>query len=169
MHVQAQERDEVDGEQQHDAADADGLVGEEAAQRVHIRGAALDQLAGRRVVVIGEGQPLDVIEEVVAQPAGDPFGGLRGQLPLRKVKRPSTSANSTKPSATRDQDADLLRLPEDIVHEVAQQQVGGRLGQRPDCQGHCRAQVGQPEAGRQTPEALQPVGRDGVFQIVGCR
>ncbi len=62
MPVQAQQSNQIDRKEQHDAPHADGLISEEAAQRVHVRGGALDQLAGLSVVVVGKGQSLDVVE-----------------------------------------------------------------------------------------------------------
>ena len=121
-------------EEQDDAADADRLVGVEAAQRVHIRGAALDQLAGLRLVVIAEGQPLDVVVQIVAQPARDPLGGLRGELAAEEGEEALHQRQHHEAERDREQDAELLRLPQDFVHEVAQQQGGGRLGQRADRQ-----------------------------------
>ena len=53
--------------------------GEEAAQRVHVGGHALDQVAGRRAAVIREAQALDVVEQEVAQAARDAFGRVGRQ------------------------------------------------------------------------------------------
>ena len=79
---------------------ADGLVGKKAAHRVHVRRGALDQIAGLRLVVVGERQPLDVVEQVVAQPPRDAFRRLCGaSRPLRKVNVPSNAARPIKASA----------------------------------------------------------------------
>ncbi len=69
-HVQGEERGEVHQEEQGDAANADDLLREETAHRVHVRGGPLQQLPGLHGVVVGEGQPLDVIVEEVAQAQG---------------------------------------------------------------------------------------------------
>ena len=59
----------------------DGLVGEEAADRVHVGGGALDQFTCLCLIVIGEAEPLDVVVEILAQPPGNAFGGLGRQPP----------------------------------------------------------------------------------------
>ena len=64
---------EVDHEQQDDPADADGLVIEESAHRIHVGGDAFDQVTGWGAAVIGEAQPLDMVEKKIPQAAGDVF------------------------------------------------------------------------------------------------
>ena len=84
--VQVQDRDEVDHEQQDDASHADGLFAEEAAQRIHIGGDALDQVTCRGGGVVGETQALDVVEEEIAQTARNAFGGVRSQTSGKERK-----------------------------------------------------------------------------------
>ena len=77
--VQAVEGSEVDHKEQDDTPDIDGLVGKEAPDGIHIRGAAFDQFSGRGLGMVFEGQPLEMVKEVIAQPAGDAFGSAGGK------------------------------------------------------------------------------------------
>ena len=77
--VEVQDRHKVDDEQQDDASHADGLFAKEAAQRIHIRGDALDQVTGGGGGVIREAQALDVVEEEISQAARNALGGVRSQ------------------------------------------------------------------------------------------
>ena len=86
------------------------------------------------MIVIAEGQPLDVVVQVVAQPARNPFGGLRGELAAEESEETLHQRQQHEAERDREQDAELLRLAQDAVHEVAQQQGGRRLGQRADRQ-----------------------------------
>ena len=122
------DRDEVDREQHDDAAGMHGLVGEEAADRVHIRRGALDQLAGLRLVVIAERQPLDVIVQVIAQALRDAFGGLRREPPAPKREEALQQRQPDETQRNRQQDRRRVdALAEHIVDQVGQQHVGQRI------------------------------------------
>ena len=54
MDVKPPHREEVDGEKQEDPAYANRLVAVKAADRVHVRGAALDELAGPGLGVVAK-------------------------------------------------------------------------------------------------------------------
>jgi hypothetical protein len=60
-------------DQQHGVAHIDHLGGNGQAQCLDIGGAALDEIAGFRTVVVAGGQALEVIVEPVLEAAGDPF------------------------------------------------------------------------------------------------
>ncbi len=77
--VQFQQSDEVDDEQQHNASNTNGLLAEEAAQCIHIGCAAFDQVSSWRGAVIREAQPLDMVEQEVAQAARDSLSGISCQ------------------------------------------------------------------------------------------
>jgi len=163
--IQAQDGDEIHQEEQDDAADADSLVGEEAADGVDIRGRALDQLAGLGLVVIGETQPLDVIVEVIAHPAGDAFGGKSSQPPGEKGKSAFHRSQADKPQRKPDQLTGSGGSAPQVIHELAQQQVNPGLCQGSDCLAGGGAQVSAAVTGGQRPQAGQLVGVQGCFQV----
>ena len=144
-HIDLQQRDEVDDEEQRDAPDADGLVVVKAAQRVHVRGAALDQLAGVGFGMVGEGQVLDVVVEVIAQAFNAAFSGL-GRQPAAQIGENALQRGKSQ-EAQRDQpDGEAAGLVDQVVvHKETEQQIGQCFGVRR--------------------EPLQR-GRGGVFQMV---
>jgi hypothetical protein len=87
-HIEKQDNSQVDREQEDNATGLDGLVGEQAAHRLNIGGGALDQLAGRGVVMVGEGEALDVVEKLVAQAQDDPLRGAGRQSPAEEGEPP---------------------------------------------------------------------------------
>ena len=165
-YVEPRDHDEIDGEQQDDAADAQRLLRVETTQRVDIRGAALDQLARLHPVVIAEGQPLNVIVQVVPQAPRDAFGGLRGE-PAAHEGEPALQQGQPD-ERQRDQREGERRalLAEHVVDKVPEQQVRGRFGAGADAQGHGRGQKTPAETGHHGPEAGQAVGGDGVLQVI---
>ena len=171
-----QQGDQVDDEQQHDASHTDGLLAEEAPQRIHIRGTALDQVTGRRGVVIGETQPLDMIEQEVAQAAGDAFGRISSQATreIRETALEQRQADEAKRNGNQSacqrigQRASCNRFGQDAVHEIAQQEEGCRLGRGRDRQGHHRAHVGQAVVRHHLPQTLQAVLVLGSAEVKIC-
>ena len=171
--VQAVDGDEVDDEEEHDAPGSDGLVGEEAAHGVHIGGSALHQVAGGSMAVVSHAQALDVVEEVVAHPPGDAFGGIGGQFPGEEGE--SALEEGQEHEAQGDPGESLrqgiaqngLRFPGHHIGKVAQEDVGRRFGGRRDCQRHRRADVGSPEAAHHAPQPHQAVFAEGLSEVNG--
>ena len=133
--IQVQQSDEVDQEKQDNAAHANGLVGEEAAHGIHIRGGALDQLTGLHFGVVGEGKMLDMVEQVIAQAAGNAFGGLRGKAAAQEGKAAFDGCQSDKaqrdPVDRRDDNSSGAEI---VVHKIAQQEIGAGFcqGRKPE-------------------------------------
>ncbi len=138
-HIQAENGSPIDAEKQHDAADADGLLGKELAQRVDVGGDALDQVAGGSAAVIREAQALNVIEQEVAQPSRDALRGVCSQPPGKKGEgaldgSQRDEANSDEGQAGGEAARYEYALSQDAVSEVAQEQEGAGLGERRDSQ-----------------------------------
>ena len=164
--VQQQDGGEVDHEKQHHTSDGSGLVGQKAADRVDVRRAALNQLAGGRLVVVGEGQALDVVVQVVAQPVDGAFRGARGPAAAEEGEPALQQRQPDEGQRYQRHGAGHVRHTQHVVDVAAQQQVSGSLGNRGKAQRNRRGDERRMEAGRQPPQAAQPVGRDRVFQVV---
>ena len=78
------------------------------------------------MVVISKGQPLDVIEQVVAQSQDDPFGGASRHLAAEKGKRPLDDGQPHKAQTDGIKwHRSLFRRGNDgLIDKVAQQQIG---------------------------------------------
>ncbi len=78
-HARVEREHERDRDDHHDgrAADLDDLVRQELAERLDVRGAALDLISRRRLVVIRARQVLDLVVEPVAHAQDDPLAGHR--------------------------------------------------------------------------------------------
>ena len=157
---------EVDGEQQEDAADTQGLVREETPDSIYIGGAALDQLASLHPVVIAERQALDVIVQVVAQALGHSLGRQRGEPAAHEGETAFQHGEADESEGDERQGGWRALLAQHIVHEVPEKQVRGRLCAGTDGQGGSRAEIAPMITGGHGPEAGQAVGADRVLQII---
>ena len=169
---QAQQGNKVDQKEQHDAPDADGLFGEETAQGIHVRCSPLDQLAGWSFAVISEGEALDMVEQVFAQPAGDSFGG-EGCQPTAEVGKGTLQgcqANKAQGNPGQAGDGERRKLPgavlaEHLVGKIAQQQEGGGFRQGAQADADIRPDINQAVACHHAPQPQQSIAGDGVFQV----
>ncbi len=154
--IQAVEGSEIDHKQQHNTADIDGLVGEETPDGIDIRGAALDQFTGRGLGMVFEGQPLKMVKEVIAQPAGDAFSCAGGKRSGDEGGR-SFEQGEQNESESSQRNEVVLAGGKDIIDEIAQEQVGERLGRGADPQGDIGTDVLQAESAHEPPETQQAV------------
>ena len=154
--VQAVEGSEIDHKEQHNTPDIDGLVGEEAPDGIHIRGAALDQFTGRGLGMVFEGQPLKMVKEVIAQPAGDPFSRAGGKRSADEGGRAFEKGEQDESESSQRNEV-VFAGGKDIIDEIAQEQVGERLGRGADPQGDIGADVLQAESAHEPPEPQQAV------------
>ena len=157
---------EVDDEQEEDAATFDGLAGEEAAQRVHVRRRALEQFAGLCLVVIGERQALDVVQQVVAQPLGDAFGGVRRQDAADKGEAALPQRQGDVGGGDGPQRPGAVALRQIAVHKVLHQEQRHGACEGAASQGKLGGQIGQPIAGHKPPDPAQATA-DGDWLEVG--
>jgi hypothetical protein len=165
--VQAHQPGQVDDEQQDDAPTVDGLIGKEAAHGVHVRSRALDQFAGRCVIVIGERQPLDVIEQVIAQPPRDAFRRLSRPSPAEERERAFERRQADK-AQRGERQAIKAGIVQHIVHQVAEQQERAR----PRDGSHSHAERGghieSAKARHHAPQAQQAILGESALEVKRC-
>ncbi len=140
-----------------DTAGADGLFSIEAAHGVDIGGGALDQLTGGGAVMVGEGEALDVIVEVVAQANGRSFGGGGGPTAAEEGKDTLKQGQQDKAEGNPDQLVYFFGIAEHVVGVVTQEveEAGMEYG------GEANAGCGKDEepavAGEHAPQTEQAV------------
>ena len=108
--------------------------------------------------MVGEGQPLDVIVKIVAQPARDSFRGLRRQPAHTKGEQ------TLKQRQAEDSGRHPRYLPltvgtcQYIVHKVAQQVENRGAAERCQSRGHDCEKIDLTKAGRHSPQTDKAVG-----------
>jgi len=117
--------------------------------------------------VIGERQPLDVVKQVRAQAQGDPLGGEGCQPAAEEREAALHQRQADEAQSHQEQGRHGGLFAQDVVHEMAQQQIGAGLGQRGDGQAGGGREIKPAIAGEHPPKAEQAIGRDSVFEIVG--
>ncbi len=170
--IQVDQRHQVDDEHQQDASHADGLFAVEAAQGVHVRGDALDQIARRRLAVIRKGQALDMVEEIVAQAAGDSLGGVGGEASRKIGEQSFETGQSDEPERDDGQSpiegakGQGLRAQHGIG-KVAEQKVGQCAREGRNRQGHGGGQVGKSVILHHAPHACQSLAGQRLAKVIG--
>ena len=151
--VERQQGGEVDNEEHDDAAEADRLFTEEAPQRVHVRCRALDQVAGWRLVMVGERQALHVIVEVVAQTADDALRGLGRPTTAHERERPLGHSQPQEPGSHPRQHTPHRLDAQHVIDKVGQQVVEHRLADGGQPNGQEGADEDGPVTGEHPPHA----------------
>ena len=101
--------------------------------------------------MVSEGQPLDMIKEIVPQPEGDTLGRAR-RPDAAQVREPSFHARQCdKTEREKRQLIQILTLGEDGINNVAEEQVSAGARRRPNGDADERAQVDQPEPRHHAP------------------
>ena len=165
-HIDGEQRGKVHQEEHENAAAFDGLLGEEAADGVHVRRGALDQFTRLRLVVIGEAEPLDLVLQVVAQAQHDAFGRGRGQPPAQEGEHALDHRQPDETEHDQRQADRMGRFRQVRVDKVGQQQERHRARHCGHAQACRRAEVGAAEAGHEPPQAVELALGHGVFQVV---
>ena len=106
--------------------------------------------------MVGEGQPLNMVEQVVAQPAGDAFGGAGGKRSADEGGRTFEQGEQDESESSQRNEV-VFAGGKDIIDEIAQEQVGERLGCGADPQGNIGTDVLQAESAHEPPETQQAV------------
>ena len=146
LHAAAQQDRQGDDHHQHRVDHLHHLHGEEAADGVHIGGAALDQVAGFGLGMVGKGQVLQVGIELFAQREGDVLAGHGVQAALQVGEYAAYEVQGHQHQA---QDPQMIHQelpsaqgPDGPEHELRQ---GGGMGAQHAVDGF-RQQDGRQEA-----------------------
>jgi len=99
---------------------------------------------------------LDVVVQVIAQPERDSLRGLGGPPPAEEGECTLPQRQGHKAQPDERQNA-KPSLPQDVVHQIAQQQRLARPQYRRQTHAGHRPQVSQAEAGQHAPKSNQPV------------
>lgn len=164
FYVDEGDGDEVNEEEKQNTPDIQGLLEEEALDGVHIGGGALEQFARLGAVVVAEGEPLDVVEQVVPQAEGDAFGGLRGE-PSGEEGGPAFEEG--KPDEPQPDPGEQVELSvaKYVVNQVCDEDEGSGFHAGGDARAGGGGKVTGTVAAHHPPHADEAVFMDGVFEI----
>ena len=73
MDIQIKQCQEINYKKKNNSSHADGLVGKESAQGIHIRSGTLNEISRLSGIMVREGKVLDVVEKKIPQPQRNPF------------------------------------------------------------------------------------------------
>ena len=77
--VQSQHQGEHPDQEEQSPPNLDDLPGKKEPKRLHVRGTTLHEISRIRLVIKSTGEPGEMSEEMVPQPANDPLRSLCGQ------------------------------------------------------------------------------------------
>jgi hypothetical protein len=106
--------------------------------------------------MVFERQALKMVKQVIAQPAGDTFGCAGGKRSTDEGGRAFEKGEQDESQSSQRNEV-VLAGSKDIIDEIAQEQVGKRLGCGADPQGYICADVLQAESAHEPPETQQAV------------
>src|SRR5271157_2185798 len=111
--------------------DIDYALPGEGLDGAHVLDATVDQLSGRGVVVIGEGQVLDAVVHAVAQVVTHVSGNPLGEVALDKVQGGGQEADAEQEQSRMDQESGRAGFEAVVDHALDdqrhdQRQTGGR-------------------------------------------
>ncbi len=159
--VQLNQDRQIDQEHQHDPAGVEGLIREESADGIHIRGSALNQLPGPSLRVIGEREPLEVVEQILPQALGDAFRRT-GRPPAADISQAALHQGQADEAGRHPGQVAAQIIPQQHnIDEMSHQQIADGAGDRgdPNPEG-CQQQQAAESAG-QPPQPHQAASCQG--------
>ena len=106
--------------------------------------------------MVFERQALNMVKQVIAQPAGDAFSCAGGKCSTDEGGRAFEKGEQDKPQSSPRNEV-VFAGGKNIIDEIAQEQVGKRFGRGTDPQCDIGADVLQAESAHEPPETQQAV------------